>query len=397
MKVVELATVVAAPSAARILSDFGAEVIKVESPGGDMMRRTGDGLAFPMEDGNNPLFDLFNSGKKLLSIDLKAEGGMAVMDRLLEQADIFISNIRMPSLEKLGLGYEAVHEKFPDLIYAHFSGLGLKGKEAADPGFDVTAFWMKSGALLDGVPDGAFPFRPSYAFGDLASASQLISGMLMALYARDHGKGGSFVSTSLFSAGLWHNIIYILNSQEKYGRKYPLDRHNPWNPFSDYYMCGDGKWVGVICKKYETDLPAFAEIFDMPELLTEPELKELIPLQQSGRMGEISRRVAAKMLERSSEEWLEEFRRIDVPAAPLVHFEDASRDEQAWANEYFEEYDGWDGVTANIPVPPIKISGYEAKHFVKPGPVGRDSREVLAEFGYTAEEIEKMMEDGIVK
>ena len=146
LRVIELATVVAAPTAARLLADYGAEVIKIEIPGaGDSLRIVGDMHQMPIEPDNNPLFDAFNTGKRLLGLNLKSAEGMEILFKLLEGADVFLTNTRMRSLEKMGLGYEALKERFPRLIYAHFSGFGLDGPEKDRPGFDSTAFWLRPG------------------------------------------------------------------------------------------------------------------------------------------------------------------------------------------------------------------------------------------------------------
>lgn len=387
VKVVELATVVAAPAAARVLSDFGAEVIKVEALNGDLLRETGRGHSMPTEDGNNPLFDMFNSGKKMIALNLKAEDGMRVMQELLAQADIFISNVRMPSLQRLGLDYTALHKKFPNLIYGHFSGFGLAGNEAGDPGFDVTAFWMRSGAMLDTLTPGSFPLRPSYAFGDLATSASFVSGILMALYARTQGNGGTLVSTSLLNSGLWCNSTYLVNAQEKYGRQYPLDRFAPWDPFTDYYQCADGEWVGIIEKLYSKDKSIFADLFDMPELLEDPDLETLRTMAASGKVKETAEKVAAKMAQKPSDEWMKLLKERDVPTERIRHFKDASKDVQAWANGYLEEVDYRDGAATIVPTPPMQFSEYGRKSFSPAKRIGGNTREILMDLGYSEDEI----------
>ena len=153
IRVVELATVVAAPTASRVLCAFGAEVIKVETKIGDEMRRAGEFEMVVCEDDKNPLFTIQNSGKRLTSIDLKNPDGKAAFLKLLETADVFLTNVRLPSLGRLGLDYETLHKAYPGLVYAHFSGFGPKGPDAAKPGFDSTAFWLRSG------PTGKCPAR----------------------------------------------------------------------------------------------------------------------------------------------------------------------------------------------------------------------------------------------
>lgn len=396
--VIELATVVAAPVTGRLLCDYGARVIKIETPpAGDLLRVSAASYSFPQEDDNAPFFDAFNAGKKLISLNLKAPEGKEIFEKILADADVFLSNVRMKSLEKMGLGYEALHEKFPELIYAHFSGYGLKGEEADKPGFDVTAFWMRSGAMLDTVVPGSFPLRPAYAMGDMATASAFCAGILMALYARKCGGSGTMVTSSLLNAGLWYNTAYIMNSQPQYGRVYPLDRHDPCDPLSDYYQCADGAWVGVIEKIYTKDKYVFAEIFDLPELLTDPDLENMTTMRASGKVAWVSAKVEEKMRTKTSDEWLKILSDHDVPAERLRHFAEASKDPQAWANGFLEEVPYPDGVKTAIPTPPIQFSDYRRKEFEKRGPVGMDTEDVLASLGCSLEQIEDLRQRGVVK
>lgn len=397
VKVLELATVVAAPTAARILSDFGAEVIKVEAPGGDLLRETGRGHAMPTEENNNPLFDMFNTNKKMVSLDLKNPEGMKVMRELLAQVDIFISNVRMPSLKRMGLDYESLHEELPELIYAHFSGFGLKGEEAPNPGFDSTAFWMRSGSMLDTLVPGSFPIRPSYAFGDLATASAFVSGILMALYARTQGAGGTLVSTSLLNSGLWCSSTQVINAQEKYGRQYPLDRYSPWSPFGDVYQCADGEWVGVFEKQYSKEKFIFAELFDMPELIDDPDLENLRTMEQSGKKAQVVRKIAEKISEKTSAEWLRIFHERDIATERIRHFREASRDQQAWANGYLEEVDYHDGAMTAVPTPPMRFSEFGRRAFTATKGIGGDTDEVLSALGYGKDEIAALREKKAVR
>lgn len=396
IKVVELATVVAAPTAGRILSDYGAEVIKIEMPpAGDLLRVTGKGHQLPTDPDNNPLFDLFNSGKKLTSINLKSPEGKEVLYKLLEDADIFISNTRMRSLVKMGLGYEDLKAKFPKLIYAHFSGFGLRGEDVDRPGFDVTAFWLRSGGAMDFVAKGQHPIRPTYGFGDIATASSLLSGILMALIGREKTGEGTLVSTSLFTSGIWCNAAYVLNSQEHYGKQYPTDLYEHWDPFSDYYQCSDGKWLAVIEKVYAKDKHIFADIFDMPELLTDPDMDTLITMREAGKVPAVTKKVEAAMLTKSSSEWQQILDSYDIPNELGLHYNDVYKQPQAWANNCLEEVDYPEGKTA-MPMPPIEFSAYGRKPFSKVTDVGGNTEEVLKAAGYTEEEIQALREKGAI-
>ncbi|MCI8513780.1 MAG: CoA transferase [Lachnospiraceae bacterium] len=396
--VIELATVVAAPVTGRLLSDFGARVIKIETPpDGDLLRSSAGAYYFPEEEDNSPFFDAFNAGKKLIALNLKEPEGRELFEKLLADADVFLTNVRMRSLKKMELGYETLHERFPELIYAHFSGYGLNGPEAEAPGFDVTAFWMRSGAMLDTLLPGSYPLRPTYAMGDMATASAFFAGILMALYARKCGGHGTMVSSSLLNAGIWYNTAFVMNAQPQYGRTFPLERHDPHDPFSDYYQCADGEWVGVIEKVYQKDRFVFADVFDMPELVSDPALESLEAMRRSGRLSEVSGKVEAKMRTKSSAEWLAILSKRDVPAERIRHFREVSKDPQAWANGYLEKVSYPDGAETAIPTPPICFSDYGRKSFEKRGPVGMDTEEVLGSLGCDRERIESLRKRGVVK
>ena len=150
LKVVELATVVAAPTTARMLCAYGADVIKVETLYGDEMRRTGKTELTPYEDDKNPLFTIHNSNKRLVSINFKNADGKKALLQLIGRADVFITNVRQQSLCRNGLDYDTLKAMFPRLIYAHFSGFGPRGPVADNPGFDSTAFWLRSGPMVAG-------------------------------------------------------------------------------------------------------------------------------------------------------------------------------------------------------------------------------------------------------
>lgn len=398
LKVVELSTVVATPVTARLLSDFGAEVIKVEVPPyGDLLRVTGKGHSLPAEEDNNPLFDAFNSGKKLVAINLKEPDGMAAFLKLLEQADIFLSNVRMQSLERMKLDYNSLKERFPQLIYAHFSGFGLKGEEVNRPGFDTTAFWMRSGASVDILVPDTFPVRPSFGFGDIATASEFLAAILMAVIGRNTTGKGTLVTTSLQQSAIWCNTTSIINAQPQYGKQYPVDRYLPWDPFSDYYRCKDGEWIAFMEKKYEVDRYLFAEIFDIPELVTDPELESLDQMRECNRVAWVARKLESIMLQKTSAQWQEIFEEKDVAYEIARHFKDVYKDPQARANGCFDDVEYPENVTTAMPTPPFSFSNYGRKPFEKTGRVGRDTEDVLLRLGYSREKINEMSQSKIIK
>lgn len=143
IKVLDLSTYVAGPGTASVLADWGANVIKIEGLKPEEGRKTGVSVGCPADDGCNPYFGSVNVGKRALSLNLKSEKGKEIMDQLLQTADVFVTNIRVPALGRLGLDWETVHKKYPKLIFAHVSGFGENGPQKNDAGYDTVAFWAK--------------------------------------------------------------------------------------------------------------------------------------------------------------------------------------------------------------------------------------------------------------
>lgn len=392
IKVVELATVVAAPTAGRMLSAYGAEVIKVESLTGDDYRVAGNFECVVCEDYKNPLFTIQNSGKKLVSIDLKQPEGKKAMLRLLDGADVFLTNVRTGGLQRLGLDYESLHERFPRLVYAHFSGFGPKGPVASNPGFDSTAFWLRSGPMADWQVPGSFPFNPTYAFGDMATSSVLFSGILMALIGRERTGHGTRVDTSLFASGIWCNAVAVVSHQPQFGGKRPLDPLRPADPFSQFYMCSDGKWIGIFDNEYQRDLPKFAKLFGMPDLVENPKYASLSALAESDAIVEFVQRLNELFLTRSSGEWREYLSSNNVSCEIMHCIRDVSTDEQALANGYVKELKFKDGLSVMMPRPPVHFSDYEQRDYVPTGRIGEDTDRVFMAMGYTEEEISQLRE-----
>ena len=200
LKVVEMATWVAGPGCAAILADWGAEVVKVESPDGDATRAYYPDTA---ESPGNPIFALENRGKKGVVLDISRHAGRQALITLLRQADIFVTNVRPGSLQRLGLDYESLKGECPRLIYAAVTGYGLQGPEANVPAFDITAFWTRSGAARAMIPTDQEPFPSRPGFGDHVTALATVSAVLAAVHERGATGRGRLVETSLIRAGAY--------------------------------------------------------------------------------------------------------------------------------------------------------------------------------------------------
>lgn len=380
-----------------MLCAFGAEVIKVETRIGDEMRRAGEFEMVVCEDDKNPLFTIQNSGKRLTSIDLKNPDGKAAMLRLLETADVFLTNVRLPSLGRLGLDYETLHAAYPGLVYAHFSGFGPKGPDAAKPGFDSTAFWLRSGPMADWQAPGSFPFTPTYAFGDMATSSAFLSGILMALIGKKSTGMGTFVSTSLFASGIWCNAIGVVSHQPQFGGDRPNDPLRPSDPFCHFYQCSDGKWIGVFDNEYRRELPKFANLFGMPELVDDPRAASLEALHETDFVVEVVTRLNAVFKTRPVAEWEAFLSENNVSCERMRSIRDVSTDEQAIANGYVRKVAFKDDLEVMMPCPPMQFSEYAMRPYTSAGRLGADTDSIFHDLGYTDTEIAAMKDSGAIQ
>src|ERR1700755_1128203 len=228
LKVVDLASFIAGPSAAVILSDFGAEVIKVEPPNGDMWR-IGNKIP-PQPQAKDPYqWHLANRNKRGIALDLKSPSAQQVLEKLVKWADVLIVNTPHRARKKLKLEYEDVAQWNPRLIYADLTGFGEKGPDAELPGFDITSYWARSGLLSLSRDAGAPPTLPPTGSGDNGTAVPLFSAIVTALYRRERTGKGSHVTTSLVAEGAWSCSMYV-QAALCAAQFFPLhDRLNPAN------------------------------------------------------------------------------------------------------------------------------------------------------------------------
>ena len=405
VKVVEMSTVVAGPTTARMLCSYGAEVIKVEGLDGDVMRVGGVHEYTPYDDDLNPLFTIHNSGKKFISLNYKTEEGMKILLDLIKDADIFVTNVREKSLVRNGLDYETVKKTNPGLIYAHFKGYGdkgpsandpgfdisafwMRGPAANDPGFDISAFWMRSGPLGDWQTKGSFPFLPTHAFGDMATSSAFLSGILMALYGREKTGKGTKVNISLFANGIWCNAIGVVQTQFDHKHMNP-DPLRPTDPFNQTYLCKDGRWIGVYCNEYEMDREKWYGLFGIPEYATDEKdtIKHII---------EVCNEI---FLTKTAQEWRDYLSENNCACEILREQQEVSKDPQAIENGYMVpvEFPDENHTTVMMPSPPISFSDYGRKEYEPTGPLGEHTDEILESMGYTEEQIAELKESGAVR
>src|SRR3954471_24653765 len=247
LKVVDFASFVAGPGAAVILSDFGADVIKVEPPKGEIWR-IGNKIP-PQPQSKDPyMWHLNNRNKRGVTIDLKSPDAAKIVERLAKWADVFIVNTPHPAREKLKLDYDHVAQFNPRLIYADITGFGDAGPDAALPGFDLTAYWSRSGLLASTRDAGAPPTLPIAGSGDYATAVGLYSAIVTGLYHRERTGKGTSVGTSLLAEGVWSAATLVAGALAG-GKFYGLhDRTAPSNPLWDPYRSSDDRWFMLVAE-----------------------------------------------------------------------------------------------------------------------------------------------------
>lgn len=395
IKVLELSTVVAAPTTARMLCAYGAEVIKIEAAFGDSQREVGTGKRVPCADYKNPLFDVHNSNKTLISVNIKSEKGREIIFRLLENADVFITNVRVASLARSGLDYDSLKERFPELVYAQFYGFGPMGPAAGDPGYDSTAFWMRSGPPSDWTEDGK-PFYPTYAFGDMATSSVLLSGILMALLSRQSTGKGTMVSTSLYASGIWCNATGVVQTQFELQDLNP-DYNDPVGPFDAFHPCADNTWIAIYTTNYKKNCEVFARVFELPEIVEDSRWSSYTELRKSGYMPQAVKKVQAALSKKTAGEWREILSANNIACEEMKKTREVSKDEQALANGYVEALTYADGTEIKMPSPPIHFSDMDRKPYSVCGRIGENTCEVMRELGFSENAISEMAQNGDIR
>jgi formyl-CoA transferase len=278
LKVVDLASFIEGPSAAVILSDFGADVLKVEPPAGELWRIGHKIPPQPQAKDAYP-WHLANRNKRGMTLDLKSPSAKQVLERLVKWADVLIVNTPHPARKKLGLEYEDVVGWNPRLIYADLTGFGEKGPDANLPGFDITSYWARSGLLSMTRDAGAAPTWPVAGSGDNASAVGLYSAIVTALYRRERTGKGSHVTTSLLAEGIWSASVSIqaaLCDAKFFGLH---DRKNPANAAMNVYRSADDTWFVLLVTPDK--LAAVAKAIDRTDLLTDPRFSDPAKLVQN--------------------------------------------------------------------------------------------------------------------
>jgi formyl-CoA transferase len=271
LKVIDCASFIAGPAAGTILSDFGADVIKIEPPGKGDPHRFLYKLEPNPRNKRNYFWQQDNRNKRGLALNLKTPAAVEIMKKLIATADVFIINYPPHVRQALGLTYENVRALNPRIIYADITGYGEKGPEADKPGFDLTAYWARTGLMDSTRNDGCPPSLPVPGFGDHATASTLYGAIVTGLYRREKSGMGCNVSTSLIGEGAWAASGWIqaaLDGAPVSGAV--SDREKPHNALANTYPTSDGRWLILVFVAEDKDWPGLIKALERPDLLKDP-------------------------------------------------------------------------------------------------------------------------------
>lgn len=395
VKVLELATFVAAPCATRFFADQGADVIKVEPLGGDGIRWAAyaEGRPIIKDDiQENLTFDLENGNKRSISMNLKNPECLEVFMKLLSEADIYVTNWRPQALARMGLGYEDLKEKYPKLIYASITGYGETGPDKDLPGYDSTAFFTRSGMQATLYEKGTVPMNLIPSMGDRQAGMCLAAGILAALYRAEKTGKGEKVSVSLMGTSIFMQGTMIQTAQ--YGLiEYPLTKHEVPNPLMSCYRTKDDRWIQVCMPLYDPMMPGFAKALDREEWTTDARFKDFEALKgESGNNAAFVDAVSERFAQLTSEELGKILTEADIPFALAQTWHEVLKDPQAWATDCFYEQEYKHGKRIAIRNP-VKFEESGLPPTEKAPKLGEHTVQILKNLDYGDEKIKELLEN----
>jgi crotonobetainyl-CoA:carnitine CoA-transferase CaiB-like acyl-CoA transferase len=392
LKVLDCASFIAAPAAATVLSDFGADVIKIEPPGaGDPYRNLPNLPGYPASE-HNFAWLLEARNKKSLALDLSKVEGQAVLHRLAEEADVFITNYPPAVRERLGITHDHLAPKNERLIYASVTGYGEKGEEANKPGFDSNAYWARSG-LMDLVRADldTTPARSIAGMGDHPCAMAFYGAIVTALYKRERTGKGSHVASNLMANGVWAASVLAQAKLcgAKFGERRPRER--ALNAVTNHYKCKDGRWLILSLLNEERQWPTLARCLGHEELITDARFAT--KAGRHARSLELIKLFDEIFATKPLAEWRKILDGNGLVFGVVGILDDIPHDKQMLDNDVLVPFENDTMLTVNSP---IWVSGAKKVQPKKAPAVGEHSDEILRKAGYDEAAIRKLRASGAV-
>ena len=388
IRVIDCGTYIAAPASATVMSDFGAEVIKIERPdGGDLWR------LFPLLPGTakselNWSWVLTGRNKKSVALDLATPEGYEALLRLVKTADVFVTNYQSQLLTKFRINWDDLRAVNDRLIFAHLTGYGEKGDDADSPAFDALAYWARSGLMTSVTGRDGTPSGPRPGMGDHPTAMAMFSAIMLGLYNRERTGRGSKVGTSLMASGAWANSCDL--QARMLGATFPkADGPAPLNPLTSGYMTRDGKVFLLVQLDPEHEFPRLCAMFGAPEIATDPMFAT--DAARTEHAAELHAIIQSQFESKDLSEWRAMFKQYDIKWSALPVLDDVVSDPQMRASGAFVDIDYPEHGKVGTVDSPVFVEGSE-KRTPEPAPeVGAHTREVLRTLGYSNAAIEDML------
>jgi crotonobetainyl-CoA:carnitine CoA-transferase CaiB-like acyl-CoA transferase len=375
------------------MADLGADVIKVEPPGGDAYRQYNLGAEAGDAPPVNHAFELDNRGKRSITVELTRPGGPEVVRRLATQSDIFITNLLQPRRERFGLTVDDIRGVNDRVIYVSFSGYGTEGPDADRAGFDYAAFWARSG-IMDLLGDPEAPpvlCRPGQ--GDHTTALNLLASTLTALRLRDMTGEGQVVDVTLVGTGLW--TVGTDMSGALASRRQP-PRHNraqPPNPLWNAYRCADGRWILLVMVQPDSYWPNFCAALEHLEWEHDERYRSFAA--RASHSAELTRSIADVFVSRAAEAWASILDRHGLIWAPVAQLPEVAEDATLRGLGTFSQVPTGDGATFETLSAPFRVRGADiAVRGPAPAP-GEHTQAVLEQFGFDAGEVARLASAGV--
>ena len=389
LKVVDLASFIAGPSAAVILSDFGADVIKVEPPAGDPWRHGHQIPPQPQAQDPYP-WHLANRNKRGITLDLKSPSAQPILQRLVKWADVLIVNTPHPARKRLKLEYDDVVQHNRRLIYADLTGFGEKGPDAELPGFDITSYWARSGLLSMTRDAGAPPTWPVAGSGDNATAVGLYSAIVTALYRRERTGKGAYVTTSLLAEGVWAASVSIQAAlcEAKFFELH--DRKNPANAAMNVYRTADNTWFVLLVTPDK--VAVVAQALGRKDLLTDPRFSD--PAKLVTNMPQLTAILDEIFAAQPMPYWQQVFQGVNVTFGVVRGPQEVIKDPQLPLNDIVVALEGAPGKLTSTISSPIQVHGVKKVSARRAPSLGEHNEAVLKELGFSASDIGALLSSG---